>query len=124
MTEFPECEGLNAHRKRICRGERSDISRPMVNKYREACGGFDEQNALAISTSGDLRLGSHESYPGRVGEMRRERSPGPPACLSGVPILYGVALSGVRLRLQWRQHVLQQACLEIGDMSSTPLVVS
>jgi hypothetical protein len=38
MTEFPECEGLNAHRKRICRGERSDISRPMVNKYREAWG--------------------------------------------------------------------------------------
>jgi hypothetical protein len=38
LNEFPECEGLNAHRKRICRGERPDLNRVVVNRYREAWG--------------------------------------------------------------------------------------
>ena len=38
MTDFSECEQLNAHRRRICRGERRDLSRTMINRYRVAWG--------------------------------------------------------------------------------------
>jgi hypothetical protein len=38
MEEFPECEGLNAHRRRICRGERTDLSRAEVNRLRISWG--------------------------------------------------------------------------------------
>lgn len=38
MIDFPECEHLNVHRRRICRNERTDLSRAMVNRYRVAWG--------------------------------------------------------------------------------------